>query len=129
MKIFEKQHCGCGKKECYYCWLEGKIEATMAIEKRSPKTLEEILVAVCDSTGTNPADVISYSRKRDISRVRQIYCLIVRETTDITLQEIGAAIGGRDHSTVLVASKKAKDDIEWDKQTKKMYERVKSAIC
>jgi chromosomal replication initiation ATPase DnaA len=41
------------------------------------------------------------SRKREVVYARHIYCFQMRDKTTWSLKEIGASIGGRDHTTVI----------------------------
>ncbi len=79
-----------------------------------------------------PADMLSSkSRKREIAEPRQIVMYLARTHTNTALASIGAALGNRDHSTVLHACKSIKDQMDINKdflQTihmleKKLYEK------
>jgi chromosomal replication initiator protein len=55
--------------------------------------------------GLNPEDMTSKSRERRLVRPRQYAMALCRELTTLSLCEIGALFGGRDHATVLHAKK------------------------
>lgn len=55
------------------------------------------------------ADLHSKSRKRSITRPRQLAMALSKELTQHSLPEIGDAFGGRDHTTVLHACRKMKE--------------------
>lgn len=55
------------------------------------------------------ADLLSKSRKRSITRPRQLAMALSKELTQHSLPEIGDAFGGRDHTTVLHACRKIKE--------------------
>ena len=132
MKIFEKQHCGCGKKECYYCWLKGRAyTTTIPLYKRpapEAKAPEDVFCLVCKLTGADPEDVKSKSRKLNVVVVRQIYCMIAKELTNATMQEIGSVIN-RDYSTAIYSSKQAKNNIgAEDKPTMKVFNTIEPLV-
>jgi chromosomal replication initiator protein len=52
------------------------------------------------------ADLLSAKRTRSIARPRQVAMALAKELTKHSLPEIGSAFGGRDHTTVLHATKK-----------------------
>lgn len=72
-------------------------------------TIENIQSTVCDYYKLRIADIISAKRSRSIARPRQIAMALAKELTKHSLPEIGAAFGGRDHTTVLHATRKIKE--------------------
>ena len=64
-------------------------------------------------------NMIKHSRKRKYFRVRAVAMYLFRKhIEDITLDEIGAAFAGQDHSTVINAIKTVKNN--YMKQVKKI---------
>lgn len=55
------------------------------------------------------SDLLSKSRKRSVTRPRQLAMALSKELTQHSLPEIGSAFGGRDHTTVLYACRKMKE--------------------
>ncbi len=92
-------------------------EALMDIiagESRSV-SIDDIQKTVCDYYKIKISDLLSSKRTQLIARPRQIAMTICKELTDYSLPAIGAAFGGRDHTTVMHAQKtindlKTKDD-------------------
>ncbi|MCK5786016.1 MAG: chromosomal replication initiator protein DnaA [Candidatus Sabulitectum sp.] len=66
-----------------------------------------ITSAVAESFSVNPGALKGKKRKRDILVPRQVSMLLIRELTDLSLEEIGDFFE-RDHSTVLNAIKRIK---------------------
>ncbi len=66
-------------------------------------TLESILKAVAEYYRLRGSDLTARSRKRNFVRPRQVGMALAKELTSCSLPEIGAAFGGRDHTTVLYA--------------------------
>ena len=66
-------------------------------------TLELIQKTVSDYYKIKVTDMYSQKRTRAIARPRQIAMWLARELTPHSLPEIGDALGGRDHTTVLHA--------------------------
>ena len=69
-------------------------------------TIENIQKTVAQYYKLRVADLISKRRSRSIARPRQIAMALAKELTSHSLPEIGDAFGGRDHSTVIHATKK-----------------------
>jgi chromosomal replication initiator protein len=72
-------------------------------------TIESIQKIVCEHYKVKISDLISAKRSRSIARPRQIAMTLAKELTKHSLPEIGAAFGGRDHTTVLHATRKIKE--------------------
>lgn len=68
-------------------------------------SIENIQKTVADFYRLKVADLLSKKRTRLIARPRQIAMCLARELTQLSLPEIGAAFGGRDHTTVMYACK------------------------
>lgn len=68
-------------------------------------SVENIQKTVADFYHIKLMDLLSKKRVRAISRPRQVAMYLSRELTQLSLPEIGAAFGGRDHTTVLHACK------------------------
>lgn len=68
-------------------------------------SVENIQKTVADFYRIKVVDLLSKKRTRLIARPRQIAMCLARELTQLSLPEIGAAFGDRDHTTVMYACK------------------------
>lgn len=66
-------------------------------------SVENIQKTVADFYRIKVVDLLSKKRTRLIARPRQIAMCLARELTQLSLPEIGAAFGDRDHTTVMYA--------------------------
>ena len=69
-------------------------------------TISNIQKVVTEYYKIRVADLLSPRRSRSITRPRQIAMALAKELTTHSLPEIGDAFGGRDHTTVLHATRK-----------------------
>lgn len=69
-------------------------------------TISNIQKIVAEYYKIRVADLLSPRRSRSITRPRQIAMSLAKELTTHSLPEIGDAFGGRDHTTVLHATRK-----------------------
>jgi chromosomal replication initiator protein len=69
-------------------------------------TIVNIQKSVAEYYKIRTADLLSSKRSRSIARPRQVAMALAKELTKHSLPEIGAAFGGRDHTTVLHATRK-----------------------
>jgi len=72
-------------------------------------TVDSIQKVVAEYFRIKISDLHSKSRKRVITRPRQIAMCLSKELTNCSLPEIGAAFGGRDHTTVIHACDRVND--------------------
>jgi chromosomal replication initiator protein len=72
-------------------------------------TIENIQRVVAEHYKLKTSDMLSAKRNRSVARPRQVAMALAKELTRHSLPEIGHAFGGRDHTTVLHATRKVKD--------------------
>ncbi len=87
--------------------------------------------AVVDIVARNfnlPVDrLLSPERSKDVALPRQIAMYILRES-NLTLPQIGEALGGRDHTTVMYACDKIADLLERDDQLRKQVVQIRQQL-
>jgi chromosomal replication initiator protein len=81
---------------------------------RRPHTVAEIQQATCERLGVSPEVLCSPDRSARVAWARQVAMYLARELTDATLPAIGRAFGGRNHTTVLHACRRASERIATD---------------
>ncbi len=64
-------------------------------------TVDRILNKVSKKYGVSPEMLKGRSRKKDIALARHVSVYLIRSLTGMSLPNIGAVMGGRDHTTVL----------------------------
>jgi len=84
------------------------------LPQRSKLTSEQIIKAVARHFDVKVAALEGRSRSRTIARPRQIAMYLIREETGASLPQIGAMLGGRDHTTILYGCERIVDLIETD---------------
>jgi chromosomal replication initiator protein len=87
--------------------------------QRSKLTEEQILETVADHFGVERTAFEGPSRSRAIARPRQVAMYLLREETGASLPQIGALLGGRDHTTVLYGCERIADLIEEDAEMRR----------
>jgi chromosomal replication initiator protein len=84
-------------------------------------TLENIQKTVADYYKIRASDLLSGRRTRTIARPRQVAMALAKELTNHSLPEIGEAFGGKDHTTVLYATRKIAELREADSRIEEDY--------
>jgi chromosomal replication initiator protein len=77
-------------------------------------TVERIAEHVGDYFAVEPRQLQSRRRYRNVLVPRQVGMYLARQLTELSLEQIGAYFGGRDHSTVLHACRKVHEALEHD---------------
>jgi chromosomal replication initiator protein len=75
---------------------------------------DEVIKAVALAFGITSDQLLSRDRSREIALPRQIAMYLLREEVHVSLPQIGEALGGRDHTTVMHGCEKVSDLIERD---------------
>ncbi|MDQ6659839.1 MAG: chromosomal replication initiator protein DnaA [Chloroflexota bacterium] len=85
---------------------------------RSMLTLPRVLEGVCSYYNVDLERLKSKQREREISWPRQVAMYVMREETDASLLQIGTALGGRDHSTVMHGWEKVQAEMAKNEQVR-----------
>lgn len=97
--------------------LETAIEAlsdSARSQRREASDPEAIVEAVATHYHVSLSDLRGRSRSRDIVIPRHVAMYLLRELTQLSLGEIGATLGKRDHTTVMHGIEKIAREIEED---------------
>ncbi len=92
------------------------------------KTPDEIIEAICNEFCVNREDLMSKKRRADLVLPRQVIMYLCREYTDMSLDEIGEALGKRDHVTVISGVEKIKNMLSRDEQLSERIRHIVNSI-
>jgi chromosomal replication initiator protein len=84
-------------------------------------TAPTIMAVTADFFGVSIEDLCGPGKTKALAQARQIAMYLCRELTDLSLPRIGQTFGGRDHTTVMHADKKIRNEIA---QRRKTFEQV-----
>jgi chromosomal replication initiation ATPase DnaA len=111
-------------------WMDGQREIINAIQALTPsqpisspsvpdaatarqywpgQLVESVIEEFSTTHGVSVNDLKSPARHRAVSHPRQDLMLVMRNETGMKLTEIGQALGGRDHTTVLYGVARARE--------------------
>jgi chromosomal replication initiator protein len=108
-----------------------KSGAETLLQVVTPKlsvTLERIVEVVARQFAVSAQDLRSTSRKKQFSLPRQLSMFVMREELQASLPQIGEALGGRDHSTVLHGCEKIQYLMETDANMRQSLLAVKREL-
>jgi chromosomal replication initiator protein len=90
----------------------------------SRRTIGEIQAATCRHFGLSTDELLSSARSSRIAWPRQVAMYIARELTGASLPAIGREFGGRDHTTVLHACRRASERMSTDSASREAVEKL-----
>jgi chromosomal replication initiator protein len=93
-----------------------------------PTTVEVIQQRVAAAFGISRAELVGTSRAATPLRARQVAILLTREATDLSLPQIGRLYGGRDHTTILNALRRAEATLSSDAVLARQVGDLRSSI-
>jgi chromosomal replication initiator protein len=91
-------------------------------------TIDFIQRCVAEEFGVTLSELRTKKRNKNIVLPRQIAMYLSRELTDMSLPEIGAGFGGKDHTTVLHSYNKIKNEIVSNFELKTQVNKVIQVI-
>jgi chromosomal replication initiator protein len=97
-------------------------------DRKKDITVEHIQKVVSEYYGLKPADLKSSKRLKNLVQARQIAIWISRDMTKLSYPDIGTKFGGKDHSTVIYATKKIEQMIKEDSKIAKTIEEIKMIL-
>ena len=81
---------------------------------RSPPTIERVQELTCEAFSISREELLSSGRSGRVAWPRQVAMYLAREHTGATLPAIGREFGGRNHTTVMYACRRAGERIAAD---------------
>jgi chromosomal replication initiator protein len=100
---------------------QGVLRSLLADAHDARVSPELVISVTADYFDLTPDEIRSASRSRPLVTARQMAMFLCRELTDLSLPKIGERFGGRDHSTVVHATKKIADQL---KEREHCYQQV-----
>ena len=91
-------------------------------------TIDHITEVVCGYLNLDPERFNSTERTREIAQAGQVAMYLAKQHTKAPLTAIGAAIGGRNHATVLHSCKAVANLMETDKAFRRQVEEIEKEV-
>jgi chromosomal replication initiator protein len=108
----------------------GLVNTALAdlLPQRSTIGTDDVVGAVARAFGITTEQLLGRDRSREIVLPRQVAMYLMREEANISLPQIGEAIGGRDHTTVMYACDKIADLIERDDHLRRQVIQIREKL-
>lgn len=98
------------------------------IPQRTNIDAEAIIRAVAEKYDISTESLLGRSRSRNIALPRQIAMYLLREEANLSLPQIGEALGGRDHTTVMYGCEKIADLLETDDKLRRQLIEIREKL-
>lgn len=108
--------------------LAKEITDGIAIVEDRPLTVELIKEKVAAFYNLSTEIIESKSRKHEIALARQMAIFLTKQLTPMSLKSIGAAFGGRDHSTIMHSCQTIENYLVIDKSVRHSHETLKKQL-
>ena len=98
------------------------------LPQRSSIETIQVVSAVATAFGITNERLMGRDRTREIALPRQVAMYLLREVANISLPQIGLALGGRDHTTVMYACHKVADMLERDDHFRRQVMQIREQL-
>jgi chromosomal replication initiator protein len=96
--------------------------------QQTPLSTDQVVSAVCEYYRVSSEDLKGRGRNKEVVTPRQMAMYLLREATGASLPQIGDALGGRDHTTVMYSVEKIAQEIEQDDQRRREMLAIKERL-
>lgn len=107
---------------------EAKLLVKSNLRPQKSITIKDIVQVVAGFYNIEEHMLYEKTRRKEVVKPRQIVMYILREDCNTSYPYIGAKLGGRDHTTVIHAYEKIKEDIKSDLLLSQEIEQIRSLL-
>ena len=106
------------------------IDSALAdlLPRRTEVKADHVINTVADAYNLSPDQMMGRGRTQQVALPRQIAMYLMREEGHISLPQIGEALGGRDHTTVMYGCTKIADLLERDDQIRRQVIEIREQL-
>jgi len=98
------------------------------VSRQASITIEMVIEAVTEYFGITTDEIVGNSRSKRVSGPRQMVMYLTREETKSSLPQIGEALGGRDHTTIMYGCDKVAKLIEENESVRREAMRIREIL-
>ncbi len=91
-------------------------------------TLESILESAAAYFGVTTEELTGRNRSARIALQRQLVMYVMREETDASLPQIGQALGGRDHTTIIHGCEKISTELDGNQDLNRQLNELRNRL-
>jgi chromosomal replication initiator protein len=104
------------------------VALTDLIPQRNTFEPKRVVDVVASVFGISSEKLMGRDRTREAALPRQVVMYLLRHEANVSLPQIGEAIGGRDHTTVIYACEKVADMMERDERLRRQIVQIREQL-
>ncbi len=104
------------------------VALTDLLPQRNAFEPAHVVDVVASSFGITPEKLMGRDRTREAALPRQVVMYLLRQEANVSLPQIGEAMGGRDHTTVMYACEKVADMLERDDRLRRQVLQIREQL-
>ena len=106
-----------------------EVDGYDTFRKAKRMNINRIINTVSNYYSIDRSHILGTKRLRQYVAPRQVVCYLARELrSDLTLKQIGSAMGGRDHSTVIHAVRTVNNELSYKKELQEDIKELKLTL-
>jgi chromosomal replication initiator protein len=98
------------------------------VSRQAAITSDMIIEAVIEYFGLTTEDIVGNSRSKRVAGPRQMVMYLIREETKASLPQIGEALGGRDHTTIMYGCNKVSKLVETNEAVRRDAMKIRELL-
>lgn len=91
-------------------------------------TVDSIIEEVGRTFNVTPEEIKSSNRRANLSKARQIAIYLVKDITNMSMEQIGAEFNGRHHSTIVYTCQQVEKNMETDPKVKEIIKDIRKNL-
>jgi chromosomal replication initiator protein len=104
------------------------VALTDLVPQRNAFEPAHVVDVVATAFGITPEKLMGRDRTREVALPRQVVMYLLRQEANVSLPQIGEALGGRDHTTVIYACEKVADMLERDDRLRRQVLKIREQL-
>ena len=98
------------------------------LPRRTEVQPDQVITTVAEAYGVSMDRMLGRERSQQVALPRQIAMYLLREEANISLPQIGEALGGRDHTTIMYGCSKVADLLERDDKLRRRVIEIREQL-
>lgn len=104
------------------------VALTDLVPQRNAFEPAHVVDVVASAFGISSEKLMGRDRSREVALPRQVVMYLLRQEANVSLPQIGEALGGRDHTTVIYGCEKVADMIERDDHLRRQVLKIREQL-